>query len=676
MYTQPSPGSPGVGDEGSCPNIASSVKLEQLTALLGRSVTPSIAGLAYSMVPVLLFWPHLSKIMLLSWLAMRALIVSLRWADVLRFKRLKPATLTLAQTDAWRHRHLLLLGLDAFSWGVMGHLFYLPGAPELNGLILASVLAVMAISLFSLGNTFSANLVCASLAVLPMVLHQFSLGTMTASFTGLGLLVFLGLALSESRKMEQRLTELLRHRFANAWVAEQRQQALQTAEHSSTSKSRFVAVMSHEIRTPLNGILGMTQLLERSNLDGTQREQVNIMRRSGQHLLALVNDILDLARIESGKLAVDTGPVNLRETVDDVCQLLSQTAHEKGLAFDLRLSPALPLFALGDASRIKQVLHNLIGNAIKFTEKGHVRVEVATVHDMRAGTMLRFAVHDSGEGIAADQLERVFAPFEQAQDLRRKTSSKRKDGTGLGLTISRELARAMGGDLRCSSAPGHGSLFEFTLPLQPCEASSSDKSSEAAAPSTAAAQTDAAEPAAQAASGNLGELLAAATSTPGSSTVVSTPASTSQAASSQPAATAKRPARQVPRLSGRVLLVDDSAVNVLVASSMLEQCGLQVDQAENGQEALDQLKSKDYDLVLMDCQMPVLDGFEATRQWRSIERRDAMGHVPIVALTASAVNGDRDRCIQSGMDDYLVKPFEMDDLLGVAQRHLPVTQAA
>nr|WP_295080970.1 ATP-binding protein [uncultured Roseateles sp.] len=676
MYTQPSPGSPGVGDEGACPNIASSVKLEQLAALLGRSVTPSIAGLAYSMVPVLLFWPHLSKIMLLSWLAMRALIVSLRWADVLRFKRMKPATLTLAQTDRWRQRHLLLLGLDAFSWGVMGHLFYLPAAPELNGLILASVLAVMAISLFSLGNTFSANLVCSSLAVLPMVLHQFSLGTMTASFTGLGLLIFLGLALSESRKMEQRLTELLRHRFANAWVAEQRQQALQTAEHSSTSKSRFVAVMSHEIRTPLNGILGMTQLLERSNLDGTQREQVNIMRRSGQHLLALVNDILDLARIESGKLAVDTGPVNLRETVDDVCQLLSQTAHEKGLAFDLRLSPALPHFALGDASRIKQVLHNLIGNAIKFTEKGHVRVEVATVHDMRAGTMLRFAVHDSGEGIAADQLERVFAPFEQAQDLRRKTSSKRKDGTGLGLTISRELARAMGGDLRCSSAPGHGSLFEFTLPLQPCEASNSDKSSEAAAPATTPSPAPAAEPAAQALGGNLGDLLAAATSTPSPEepTVAAKPVAPT--ASSQPTAQAKRPARQVPRLSGRVLLVDDSAVNVLVASSMLEQCGLQVDQAENGQEALDQLKTKDYDLVLMDCQMPVLDGFEATRQWRSIERREAMGHVPIVALTASAVNGDRDRCIQSGMDDYLVKPFEMDDLLGVAQRHLSATQAA
>ncbi|MCV2357887.1 response regulator [Paucibacter sp. TC2R-5] len=603
------------------PDISEQVLSERFASLSERITTPTLMGLAFSLMPVLLFWPYLPHAVLLAWFGLRLLLSGLRCADVLRFRRYWqscPSTPSSAELAPWRRRFTATLALDSLSWGLAGWFFHAEAAPELEGVILASLVAMAGIALLNLGGRWRANLVFSSLALAPLIAHHLSLGSQLGAFTALGLMAFIAIGLNESRRADKRSTELLRMRLLTDRLAQERKEALQSAEQSSTSKSRFVANMSHEIRTPLNGILGMTQLLERSGLDPQQREQVDIMRRSGHHLLALVNDILDLARIESGKLAVDAGPVNVRETVDDVCRLLGETARDKGLDFKLHLSPTLPHFALGDASRIKQVLHNLIGNAIKFTDRGSVSIEVGTTLDMRAGTLLRFAVRDTGEGIAADQMERVFAPFEQAEQaeaaLGQARKPRRQDGTGLGLTISRELARAMGGDLRCSSVPGQGSLFEFTLPLQAC----------------------------------VSEI--------------------------PPLNSARGVVHPAPKLSGRVLLVDDSMVNVLVATAMLESCGLQVEQAEDGLQALERLEAAAYDLVLMDCQMPKMDGFEATRRWRAHECQLSLGHVPIVALTASAVNGDRDRCISAGMDDYLVKPFEMDDLVAVVQRHIQVAE--
>jgi CheY-like chemotaxis protein len=279
--------------------------------------------------------------------------------------------------------------------------------------------------------------------------------------------------------------------------------------------------------------------------------------------------------------------------------LLAPGATQKGLRFEVRDEPDLPEWIEADAARVKQVLHNLLGNAIKFTAEGEVALGVS-----RRGLALEFSVRDSGPGVPADQVDRIFQAFEQVAT---QGSPDYHAGTGLGLTISRELARAMGGDVVCQSPPGAGAEFRFTLPCRPC-----------AAPSTA------------------------------------------------PPLAAAEPVR----LSGRVLLAEDSPVNAMIARAMLERMGLVVDSVEDGKAALDSMGRGGYVAVLMDCQMPVLDGWQATRRWRVFEADHKLPRLPIVALTANAVVGDRERCLESGMDDYLPKPFEMRELTALMQRHV------
>ena len=611
------------------------VRAERLTSLQARVAMPACVGGLFSLLPVALLWSHLPAVDLLGWLAARWGISACRALEARSFLRLPLAE---RASPGRERRYLVGLGLDGLAWGVIGALFATPNLPEIDGAVMTTLVGLVAFTMVSLGHWARGQALFASLVIAPLAIRLALQGGTTGWLSAGGLTMFWLLTVLESRRIEARTLELLRLRFEQARLAEQRRLALDAAEETSSSKSRFVAVMSHEIRTPLNGIIGMAQLLERGELSPQQREQVEIVRRSGRHLMTLVNDILDLARIESGKLVVEARPFDLREVAGDVGRLLGETARAKGLAFSLTVAPQLPARAMGDASRIQQVLHNLVGNAIKFTDRGSVDVEVSSVLDMRAGTLLRFAVKDTGDGIPADQLERIFAPFEQAG--RAGDHRARRDGAGLGLTISRELARAMGGDLRCASAPGQGSVFEFTLPLQ---VASPAPSSTALAPSAAL------------------------------------PGSDAPAASTEPAASTAAP---LPPLEGRVLLVDDSAVNLLVATTMLERCGLRVTPAENGRQALEQLRAQRFDLVLMDCQMPELDGYAATVAWRQEEARRLLPRTPVVALTASAVDDDRARCLASGMDGYLVKPFEMDELLAVVTQHLrgpaasPSAQAA
>jgi len=443
-------------------------------------------------------------------------------------------------------------------------------------------------------------------------------------FGGLGLLSLMALMLFESRRAERRITELLWLRFTTDRIARERTHALVLAQRHSAVKDQFLATMSHEMRTPLHGILGLARLLldrlpERPGLLHESRHQVELIERAGEHLLHIINDVLDFSRIEAGKLQIQHATFDLRALLDEIIELQRVTAQEKGLHLlaDVRLPQTC--WVSGDASRLRQMLHNLLGNAIKFTEIGEIRVRVAS-EPQGGGSTVVFRVQDTGVGIPSDQLGVIFDAFHQVDG----SFVRRHKGTGLGLTITREIARAMGGDVECESDVGRGSVFTLKVPLHPM-----------AAPSQAV--------------------------------VPSAPAFGASVSASGDAATA------MARFSGRVLLVEDNPVNALVAEANLARLGLDVTRAEDGAQALSMLQhlERPFDLVLMDLQMPELDGMEATRRLRCWENDQRLEPIPVVALTANALSTDRARCLSAGMDDHLPKPFRVEELMAVLQRHLP-----
>ncbi|MCY3002124.1 MAG: ATP-binding protein [Planctomycetota bacterium] len=388
----------------------------------------------------------------------------------------------------------------------------------------------------------------------------------------------------------QALAILLALLGAILWVGQRGARLLALAESSNRAKSEFLANMSHEFRTPLNGIVGMTDLLQETPLSADQREYVDMTRSSASHLLALISDILDLSKIEAGKVTIEQLPVRVRDVVGHVGMLMSRLAAAKGLPLTTEIAPDVPEWVEGDPTRLRQVLLNLTSNAVKFTEKGGVRLKLACASDRKT---LVFEVHDSGIGIAPDKLDAVFEKFVQADT----TTTRRFGGTGLGLAIVRDLARLMGGDVRVASKVGEGSVFTLVLPL-----------------------------------------------------VEARPEEHHVAAAAEP----------TPRAGLRVLVAEDNAVNWRVLEVQLRRLGCLPELATDGEQAFQRAQANDFDIILMDCQMPVLDGFEATRKIRALA--GPRGQVPIVALTANALTGDRDRCIATGMNGYLTKPVRREDL--------------
>lgn len=519
--------------------------------------------------------------------------------------------------------------------------------------------------------------------------------------------------------------------------------AKQAAEAASLAKGEFLATMSHEIRTPLNGIIPMLELISRGQLSLDQRDMLQTATGSSLQLLRIVDDILDYSKLEANKLELEITTFNLRELLDGVAQLMQRTAEGKQLRLGLDIEPSVRLLVRGDPIRLRQVLGNLIGNAIKFTERGSVDIQLRRLGETRAQHLLRFQVRDTGIGIAADQQARLFRSFAQAD----ASTTRLYGGTGLGLAICKRIIDLMGGRIGVESEPGRGATFWFEIPLlkvigdlqQTTGADaarvmviSSDArlsqrlkrlldswgishvlmettqealervrrhtddegfrcviaDHETLRYSARAVHRALARPEDLSGSRLIwlygdepvpDELQANATLVPRQSpdetlralvlppepkpSVVPTLAS---AMIPEPLPPPVAHARDV-----RILLVEDNPVNLLVAQKLLGVLGFEADTATDGEAALSSMESTRYDMVFMDCQMPVLDGYAATRRWRAMETESGGRPIPIVAMTANAMAGDRERCLAAGMDDYLSKPVAREQLNACLQRWLP-----